>query len=42
MIIAIAVGAVLLVGIGAFALGSIILNLFDGDVDGKGRESKEA
>lgn len=38
MIIAITIGAVLLVGIGAFALGSVILNLFDGDVDGKHKE----
>ena len=38
MIIVIAVGAVLLVGIGAFALGSVILNLFDGDIDGKHKE----
>lgn len=38
MIIAIAVGIVLLVGIGAFALGSVILNLFDGDLNGKHKE----
>ena len=38
MIIAIAVGIVLVVGIGAFALGYVILNLFDGDVDGKYKE----
>lgn len=42
MIIAIAVGIVLAVGIGAFALGSVILNLFDGDVDGKREDNKEA
>lgn len=38
MIIAIAVGVVILVGIGAFALGSVILNLFDGEVDGEHKE----
>lgn len=39
MIIAIAVGIVLVVGIGAFALGSVILNLFDGDIDGEEKEA---
>jgi hypothetical protein len=42
MIIAITVGAVILIGIGAFALGSVILNLLDGDVNGKREDSKEA
>lgn len=38
MIVVIAIGVVLLVGVGAFALGSVILNLFDGDVDGEHKE----